>query len=201
MDLVIGRDGHHRAANTSFLLLNWARRKSWCQEMPTAQIHINLIILLLTTLTSFLWKLARSAMAPLCGEQYPCTRCSSHCFPVVFILSKHVFRCRIDAVGSVVGTDGNGTIVRPTGLSYPFIGQPVEGLSGIKSLGNGTYLQLQDNGSALLFSLSLFPSSSSFAPPVTTIWDALCISVLLSAFFSFCLLEPSCNGRYLRIPP
>jgi hypothetical protein len=53
---------------------------------------------------------------------------------------------RIDAVASVVGTDGNGTIVRPTGLSYPFIGQPVEGLSGIKSLGNGTYLQLQDNG-------------------------------------------------------
>ncbi|GAQ79789.1 hypothetical protein KFL_000380225 [Klebsormidium nitens] len=53
---------------------------------------------------------------------------------------------RIDTLGAFVGTDGNGTVVRPTGLSYPFVGQPLQGLSGIKTLGNGTYLHLQDNG-------------------------------------------------------
>lgn len=49
---------------------------------------------------------------------------------------------RVEAVGSVMGTSGG----RPTGLSTPFAGQPVQGFSGIRSLGNGEFLVLTDNG-------------------------------------------------------
>ena len=35
---------------------------------------------------------------------------------------------------------------RPTGVSFPLKGQPVQGLSGIKSLKDGTFLTLSDNG-------------------------------------------------------
>jgi hypothetical protein len=35
---------------------------------------------------------------------------------------------------------------RTTGLSLPFVGQPVQGFSGIKSLGDGSFLVLVDNG-------------------------------------------------------
>lgn len=49
---------------------------------------------------------------------------------------------RTDAIGSVPGLSG----IRPTGLSVPFRGQPVQGFSGIRSLGGGEYLVLTDNG-------------------------------------------------------
>lgn len=49
---------------------------------------------------------------------------------------------RVEAVGSVMGTSGG----RPTGLSTPFQGQPVQGFSGIRSLGNSEFLVLTDNG-------------------------------------------------------
>jgi hypothetical protein len=51
-------------------------------------------------------------------------------------------RHRADALGSVPGMDGK----RPTGLSLPFDGQPVQGFSGIKAVGDGTYWTLSDNG-------------------------------------------------------
>jgi hypothetical protein len=51
-------------------------------------------------------------------------------------------RHRADQLGSVPGMDG----VRPTGLSMPFDGQAVQGLSGIKNMGDGTYWSLSDNG-------------------------------------------------------
>ncbi len=35
---------------------------------------------------------------------------------------------------------------RPTGISFPLKGQPVQGLSGIKNLRDGTFLTLSDNG-------------------------------------------------------
>lgn len=35
---------------------------------------------------------------------------------------------------------------RPTGVSFPLKGQPVQGLSGIKNLKDGTFLTLSDNG-------------------------------------------------------
>ena len=51
-------------------------------------------------------------------------------------------RRRADALGSVPGKDG----VRLTGLSLPFDGQPVQGFSGIKNAGDGTFWSLSDNG-------------------------------------------------------
>lgn len=49
---------------------------------------------------------------------------------------------RVEATGTVMGTSGG----RPTGISTPFAGQPVQGFSGIRSLGNGEFLVLTDNG-------------------------------------------------------
>jgi hypothetical protein len=51
-------------------------------------------------------------------------------------------RHRADKPGSVPGMDG----VRPTGLSMPFDGQAVQGLSGIKKMADGTFWSLSDNG-------------------------------------------------------
>ncbi|MCC6982939.1 MAG: esterase-like activity of phytase family protein [Bauldia sp.] len=51
-------------------------------------------------------------------------------------------RARAAEIGSVPGRDG----VRLTGLSLPFAGQPVQGFSGIKAAGDGTYWSLSDNG-------------------------------------------------------
>ncbi|WP_026612592.1 esterase-like activity of phytase family protein [Ensifer aridi] len=51
-------------------------------------------------------------------------------------------RKRATKLGSVPGKDG----VRPTRLSLPFNGQPMQGFSGIKAMGDGTFWSLSDNG-------------------------------------------------------
>ncbi|WP_050994621.1 esterase-like activity of phytase family protein [Sinorhizobium fredii] len=51
-------------------------------------------------------------------------------------------RKRAHELGSVPGKDG----VRPTGLSLPFNGQPMQGFSGIKAMPDGTFWSLSDNG-------------------------------------------------------
>ncbi|ASP84862.1 glycerophosphodiester phosphodiesterase [Sinorhizobium meliloti] len=51
-------------------------------------------------------------------------------------------RKRAAELGSVAGKDG----VRPTGLSLPFNGQPMQGFSGIKAIEDGTFWSLSDNG-------------------------------------------------------
>ncbi|MBB6466500.1 hypothetical protein HNQ96_002365 [Aminobacter lissarensis] len=51
-------------------------------------------------------------------------------------------RKRAEGLGTVPGKDG----VRLTGLSLPFDGQPVQGFSGIKVVGDGTFWSLSDNG-------------------------------------------------------
>jgi hypothetical protein len=53
---------------------------------------------------------------------------------------------RTDAVGTVPGDTGPLHGSRPTGLSVPFQGQPVQGFSGIKPAGDGSYWVLTDNG-------------------------------------------------------
>jgi len=55
---------------------------------------------------------------------------------------------RIDTPESVPGISAlsDKAAPRPTGISLPFKGQPVQGLSGIKNLKDGTYLTLTDNG-------------------------------------------------------
>lgn len=49
---------------------------------------------------------------------------------------------RVDVAGSVEGKSAN----RPTGVSLPFNGQPVQGHSGIKRMSDGSYWVLTDNG-------------------------------------------------------
>ncbi|MEW9807183.1 esterase-like activity of phytase family protein [Mesorhizobium marinum] len=51
-------------------------------------------------------------------------------------------RLRATGLGSVPGKDG----VRETGLSLPFDGQPVQGFSGIKTMADGTFWSMSDNG-------------------------------------------------------
>jgi hypothetical protein len=49
---------------------------------------------------------------------------------------------RVDAVGSVEGKSFD----RPTGVKYPFRGQPIQGHSGIKRVGDGAFWVITDNG-------------------------------------------------------
>jgi hypothetical protein len=49
---------------------------------------------------------------------------------------------RVEAPGTVMGRSAN----RPTGLSTPFNGQPIQGHSGIKRMADGTFWILTDNG-------------------------------------------------------
>lgn len=51
-------------------------------------------------------------------------------------------RKRAEGLGTVPGKDG----VRPTGLSMPFDGQAMQGFSGIKTMDDGTFWSLSDNG-------------------------------------------------------
>ena len=49
---------------------------------------------------------------------------------------------RVDAAGSVMGK----SYERPTGVSLPFKGQPLQGHSGIKVMADGSFWVLTDNG-------------------------------------------------------
>lgn len=49
---------------------------------------------------------------------------------------------RVEALGSVMGLSAD----RPTGVSVPFKGQPIQGHSGIKTMADGTFWILTDNG-------------------------------------------------------
>ncbi|AWK86054.1 esterase-like activity of phytase family protein [Azospirillum thermophilum] len=57
-------------------------------------------------------------------------------------------RKRVDQIGGIEGVTSLSApgVPRRTGISLPFEGQPVQGFSGIKSLGNGEFLVLTDNG-------------------------------------------------------
>jgi hypothetical protein len=55
---------------------------------------------------------------------------------------------RVDRPGSTPGDTGPMHGSRPTGIAFPFIGQPVQGFSGIKPVANepGNFWVLTDNG-------------------------------------------------------
>jgi hypothetical protein len=55
---------------------------------------------------------------------------------------------RVDAVGTIRGTSyiSPASAPRLTGVSTPFKGQPMQGLSGIKSMPDGTFWVMTDNG-------------------------------------------------------
>lgn len=58
------------------------------------------------------------------------------------VSGKFTTGARVEKLASVEGQSGG----RPTGLSVPFKGQPVQGHSGIKRMADGTYWVLTDNG-------------------------------------------------------
>ena len=55
---------------------------------------------------------------------------------------------RVDALGSIEGDSAQAPKEAPrrTGIFLPIVGQPVQGFSGIRSLGGGEFLVLTDNG-------------------------------------------------------
>lgn len=53
---------------------------------------------------------------------------------------------RVARPGSVMGNTGPAYGSRDTGISLPFQGQPIQGFSGIKPVGDGSYWVLTDNG-------------------------------------------------------
>jgi hypothetical protein len=55
---------------------------------------------------------------------------------------------RTDAVGTIPGTSylSPAPAPRPTGVSTPFKGQPMQGFSGIKAMPDGTFWVMTDNG-------------------------------------------------------
>jgi hypothetical protein len=58
------------------------------------------------------------------------------------VSGKFTTAARIEAIGSVEGKSAN----RPTGVSVPFRGQPIQGHSGVKRMSDGSYWVLTDNG-------------------------------------------------------
>jgi len=58
------------------------------------------------------------------------------------VSGKHTTGKRIEAIGSVMGK----SFERPTGVSLPFKGQPIQGHSSIKVMPDGTYWIITDNG-------------------------------------------------------
>ncbi len=53
---------------------------------------------------------------------------------------------RLSGIGTLMGNTGAAYGSRDTGLSLPFRGQPVQGFSGIKPAGDGSYWVVTDNG-------------------------------------------------------
>jgi hypothetical protein len=53
---------------------------------------------------------------------------------------------RLQQPGSLMGNTGAAYGSRDTGIALPFQGQPVQGFSGIKPIGDGSYWVLTDNG-------------------------------------------------------
>ena len=77
----------------------------------------------------------RAAGANLC-------RCPADAPDDLKTSGKYTTGKRVDAVGSVMGKSHE----RPTGVSLPFKGQPLQGHSGIKVMADGSFWVLTDNG-------------------------------------------------------
>jgi hypothetical protein len=58
------------------------------------------------------------------------------------VSGKYTTGRRVEAIGTVMGKSND----RPTGISVPFKGQPLQGHSGIKLMPDGTYWIITDNG-------------------------------------------------------
>jgi hypothetical protein len=101
--------------------------------------------------------LAALALSPaaLAQQAYPATLAGHAILPVksfvampsdapadLAISGKFTTGKRVEALGTVEGKSAD----RPTGVSVPFQGQPLQGHSGIKTMADGTFWILTDNG-------------------------------------------------------
>ncbi|NTF07086.1 esterase-like activity of phytase family protein [Agrobacterium rubi] len=106
-------------------------------------------------------------------------------------------RKRAEGLGTVPGKDG----VRATGLSMPFNGQAMQGFSGIKTMSDGTFWSLSDNG---------FGSKTNSSDSMLMLhhlkldWDAGKVNALETVFLSdpdkkapFPIVMEGSDKRYL----
>ena len=81
------------------------------------------------------------------------------------VSGKFTTGARVERLDSVQGRSAN----RPTGISLPFVGQPLQGHSGIKRMVDGSYWVLTDNGFG---SKANSPDSMLFLNRYTIDWTA-----------------------------
>ena len=81
------------------------------------------------------------------------------------VSGKFTTGARVERLDSLEGRSAN----RPTGISLPFAGQPLQGHSGIKRMGDGSYWVLTDNGFG---SKANSPDSMLFLNRYTIDWTA-----------------------------
>lgn len=107
-------------------------------------------------IAALLLSLLVSTTAPsFASEKYPATLTAHAYIPAesmipapndapndLQISGKFTQNLRNDVVGSIEGK----SMGRPTGVSLPFKGQPIQGHSGIKKMADGSYWLLTDNG-------------------------------------------------------
>jgi len=86
-------------------------------------------------------------------------------------------RKRAEGLGTVPGKDG----VRTTGLSMPFDGQAMQGFSGIKTMEDGTFWSLSDNGFGSKINSS---DSMLMLHHIGFDWDAGTVNPLETVFLS-----------------
>lgn len=106
-------------------------------------------------------------------------------------------RRRTEALGTVPGKDG----ARVTDLKLPFNGQPIQGFSGIKTMPDGTFWTLSDNG----FGSKLNSSDAMlFLHQLKFNWDNGKVDIVKNVFLSdpnkkapFPIVMEGSNTRYL----
>jgi hypothetical protein len=108
---------------------------------------------------------------------------------------------RIDRPFSVMGTTGAKDAVRETGVLFPFVGQAVQGFSGIRPVGNGEYVVITDNGFG---AKANSPDAMLMVHRVKLDWQAGRVSVLNTLFLSdpdrkvpFRIVTEATKDRYL----
>ncbi|MEO1600748.1 MAG: esterase-like activity of phytase family protein [Pseudomonadota bacterium] len=90
---------------------------------------------------------------------------------------------------------------RATGLSLPFVGQPIQGFSGVKHIGDGVYWALSDNGFG---SRANSPDAMLMAHKIRPDWETGRVEILETVFLSdpnrvlpFRLTTEFTDSRYL----
>jgi hypothetical protein len=104
---------------------------------------------------------------------------------------------RVDAIGSIEGMSGD----RPTGVKVPFRGQPLQGHSGIKTMPDGTFWVLTDNGFG---AKANSPDAMLYVNRYRVAWDKGTVERLETVFLSdpdkkvpFRIANEGTDKRYL----